>query len=64
MKSSKKTYQEVAEACSKYTPVSGGNSAKNSCCDSKTPSCLNCVHFDKNEHCDLDLYDQIVDRIR
>ncbi|CVI67829.1 MAG TPA: hypothetical protein H9968_05220 [Candidatus Anaerobutyricum stercoris] len=64
MKSSKQTYQEVAEACSKYDPVSSEYAAKNSSCDCKTPSCLNCVHFDKNEHCVLDLYDQIVERIR
>ncbi len=64
MKTSKKTYQEVAEACSKYAPVSGGSAARNSTCDCSTPSCLNCVHFDKNEHCDLDLYDQIVERIQ
>lgn len=63
MKTSKKTYQEVAEACSKYAPVSSG-SAKNTSCDCSTPSCLNCVHFDKNEHCSLDLYDQIVEKIR
>ena len=30
MKSSKKTYQEVAEACSKYQPVSEENGFKNS----------------------------------
>ena len=64
MKSSKQTYQEVAEACSKYDPVSSEYAAKNSSCDCKTPSCLTCVHFDKNEHCVLDLYDQIVERIQ
>ena len=55
MKSSKKTYQEVAEACSKYEPVSE---------ECSTPSCLNCTHFTKQEHCDLDVYDQIVEKIK
>ena len=33
MKSSKKTYQEVAEACSKYQPVSEEYGFKNSSCE-------------------------------
>ena len=64
MKSSKKTYQEVAEACSKYQPVSEEYGFKNSSCECNTPSCLNCTHFTNQEHCDLDLYDQIVERIK
>ena len=64
MKSSKKTYQEVAEACSKYEPVSEESAFKNSSCECSTPSCLNCTHFTKQEHCDLDLYDQIVEKIK
>ena len=64
MKSSKKTYQEVAEACSKYEPVSEESAFKNSSCECSTPSCLNCTHFTKQEHCDLDLYDQIVGKRR
>ena len=64
MKSSKKTYQEVAEACSKYQPVSEEYGFKNSSCECNTPSCLNCTHFTDQEHCDLDLYDQIVERIK
>ena len=55
MKSSKKTYQEVAEACSKYQPVSEEYGFKNSSCECNTPSCLNCTHFTDQEHCDLDL---------
>ena len=64
MKSSKKTYQEVAEAGSKYQPVSEEYGFKNSSCECNTPSCLNCTHFTDQEHCDLDLYDQIVERIK
>ena len=46
MENQNKVYQEVAEECSQYT---------------KTPSCLNCKHFSVSEqHCQLDLYDQIV----
>lgn len=68
MKASRKMYEDVAKACSKYHRVSGTssfqNSSKNSTCDCNTPSCLNCSHFTAQEHCDLDLYDQIADRIR
>lgn len=64
MKSTKKTYQDVAKACSKYEPVSDQYAFKNSSCDCSTPSCLNCTHFNDKEHCVLDLYDQIVERIR
>ena len=66
MKSSKETYHEVAEACSEYSPVHRPEGFYNDtdACDCKKPSCLNCAHFTKNEHCDLDLYDQIVDRIK
>ena len=64
MKSSKETYREVAEACSKYSPVSEEYAYKNSTCDCDTPSCLNCSHFTEQEHCDLDLYDQIVKRLK
>lgn len=64
MKSSKQTYEDVAKACSKYTRISKKESMKNFGCSCDEPSCLNCAHFDKNEHCDLDLYDKIIDRIR
>lgn len=64
MKSSRDTYREVAEACSRYNPVSNEYAFKDSTCDCSTPSCLNCSHFTKQEHCDLDLYDQIVERIK
>ena len=60
----KKAYQEVAEAWSKYQPVSEEYGFKNSSCECNTPSCLNCTHFTNQEHCDLDLYDQIVERIK
>ncbi|MCI6859469.1 MAG: hypothetical protein MR867_09290 [Eubacterium sp.] len=63
MKSSKKTYQEVAEACSKYSPISEEYAFRNSSCECNTPSCLNCTHFTKKEHCDLDLYDEIVKKL-
>lgn len=66
MKSSKETYQDVAKACSEYAPTHRPEGYYNDshACDCKEPSCLNCSHFTKNEHCDLDLYDKIVDRIR
>ena len=64
MKSSKQTYQEVAEACSKYEPVSTQYAFKNSTCDCQVPSCTNCTHFTRQEHCDLDLYYEIVERLK
>lgn len=65
MKSSKQTYQDVAKACSSYAPTHRPEGFYNdsNACDCKEPSCLNCSHFTKAEHCDLDLYDQIVRNI-
>jgi hypothetical protein len=62
MRSSKETYQEVAKACSEYSPYHKQAGFYNDCtgCD---PSCLNCSHFTKEEYCNLDLYDKIVNRI-
>lgn len=57
MRSSKKTYEAVANQCSAYakTTTSELSNSVNSDCT----SCLNCEHFATDEHCVLDLYDQI-----
>ncbi len=61
MRDSKKMYEEVAVRCSSYCP-------KESCCKNSTKnstktnvSCATCKHFTKDEHCDIDLYDAIVE---
>lgn len=62
MKASQEMYKEVAQNCSSYTHVKG----KNCFCNEapKEASCLNCEHFDSNEHCNLDLYDRIAEKIQ
>lgn len=57
MKNEKKTYEEVARLCSKYTPCKSGCCSKNSVSENEV-SCRTCAHF-TNSYCDLDLYDQI-----
>ena len=62
MENQNKVYQEVAEECSQYCPCGCDHSVKNVSTgdDTKAPSCLNCKHFSVSEqHCQLDLYDQI-----
>lgn len=65
MRDSKGLYQRVACACSEYSKKTSFPGKvydlHNSCSDQK-PSCMLCRHF-KDEHCVLDLYDKIVERI-
>ena len=58
MRSSEKVYNKVAERCSAYDKKSGKDSLSNMTSDS-AKSCLNCKHFASDEHCKLDLYDDI-----
>ena len=65
MRSSKETYQKVALECSEYEknnsyPINYYNLPSSNDC--KKPTCVTCKHF-KDEHCVLDLYDKIEDRI-
>ncbi|MDY2790581.1 MAG: hypothetical protein SOT70_07335 [Lachnospiraceae bacterium] len=62
MRSSEETYCEVADRCSEYCPVEK-ETAKNSTCCSCVRSCENCTHFAADEHCRLDLYDEIVKQL-
>ncbi len=59
MRASNKVYQEVAEHCSGFDPVN--DSFSNSAGDNQEVSCISCRHFDEDEYCELDLYDQIVE---
>ena len=53
-------YVDVAQKCPSYTRKQSG--AKNTCSDSGSDvSCKLCLHF-KDQHCELDLYDKIVDK--
>lgn len=61
MRATNEVYEEVAEHCSRFSPISNRNSYSNSYSDSKETSCKNCSHFDDEEYCELDLYDQIVE---
>ena len=64
MRASLEVYQDVADACSEYQRTAQPYAPVNSTRDSDIPSCLNCSHFTSTEYCDIDLYDQIVERIR
>lgn len=61
MRASGETYKQVAMRCSSYSCNSDGKGYSN--CSCKEPSCMNCEHFSKDEHCVLDLYDPIVKNI-
>lgn len=52
-------YAETARRCSKYDPKEEVDSLSNLVVDST--SCLNCHHLTKNNHCELDLIDEIND---
>ena len=57
MRSSKKQYEDVANHCSAYHKTN--TSEFSNCVRENCNSCLNCAHFANDEHCKLDLYDNI-----
>lgn len=61
MRSSKKKYEEVAKRCSSYAKTTGSELSNTVSCN--CTSCLNCEHFAADEHCVLDLYDQIAENL-
>lgn len=61
MRATNKVYEEVAENCSEFSPTSSRSSYSNSYSDGQDTSCTNCSHFNDEEYCELDLYDQIVE---
>lgn len=62
MRSSEETYCKVADRCSEYTPVSESSASNSTNCHC-VRSCQTCKHFASDEHCRLDLYDDIVKNI-
>ena len=67
MRADNKMYQKVAEHCSQFSPVTQSREDfQNSNCDRENcgckVSCVNCRHFDNDAYCNLDLYDQIVEK--
>lgn len=61
MRATNKVYEEVAEHCSGFSPVTASNSYVDSYSNTSETSCTNCGHFNDKEYCELDLYDQIVE---
>ena len=61
MGSSEETYCRVADRCSEYKAVKN-DYASNAYCEECgcERSCQTCTHFAADEHCRLDLYDEIV----
>lgn len=62
MRSSKKEYENVAERCSAYAKTT--KSELSNSVDESCTSCLNCEHFAADEHCVLDLYDPIANKLK
>lgn len=62
MRANKETYEEVAEHCSSFSPVSCSHCAGtfSNSYDEEEVSCTKCKHFDEEKYCKLDLFDQIV----
>lgn len=61
MRASNKAYEDVAVHCSGYEKVSDKSSFTSKTSDEDSVSCLNCKHFDEDEHCVLDLYDKVAE---
>ncbi len=62
MRATETTYAKVAENCSSFAPKECNCATRttNSMNEHSDVSCRTCKHFAKDEHCVLDLYDQIV----
>ncbi len=60
MRASKETYRKVAKECSSYEPIGTDRTLNGCSCDASEVSCVTCKHFDKDEYCRLNLYDQII----
>lgn len=62
MRSSEETYCKVAERCQEYNAVNKSGASNSTSCHCER-SCQTCSHFAADEHCRLDLYDQIVKQL-
>lgn len=58
MKKDAKTFQQVAERCTRFTPTDCGT--KNST-SSDDVSCKHCKHYEPDKVCTLNLYREIVE---
>ena len=61
MKKDAKTFKEVAERCTRFSPDEcEGCSFSNSTASSEDVSCKHCKHYEPGKVCKLDLYREIV----
>ncbi|WP_343208991.1 hypothetical protein [Anaerolentibacter hominis] len=60
MSTMSETYKEVAKRCNEYEPKDGCECYHNRLENGESISCTNCGHFE-HEHCNIDLYDKIVE---
>lgn len=65
MKKDSKTFHEVAERCTRFSPSEGcgdncGCSNATNSTASENVSCKSCRHYEPNKVCTLDLYQEIV----
>lgn len=63
MRASKKDYEEVAKRCSSFEKKEKSSFTNKNTSDTECVSCINCSHFASDEHCVLDLYDDIAKNI-
>jgi len=63
MRASYDTYEDVAYHCNEFSAPKRANRTTNSTTNTSMISCINCSHFDEDEYCKLDLYDDIVQNI-
>lgn len=60
MKKDAKTFKEVAERCTRFTPSEEKNCGCSNSTSDENVSCKNCKHYEPNKVCTLDLYQEIV----
>lgn len=60
MKKDAKTFKEVAERCTRYTPSEEHKCSCSNATSSDDVSCKNCKHYEPNNVCTLELYQEIV----
>ncbi len=63
MKKDAKTFHEVAERCTRFSPAEGCGhcGCSNSTSSNENVSCKSCRHYEPNKVCTLDLYQEIVE---
>lgn len=61
MKKDAKTFHEVAERCTRFSPSECENCGCSNSTASEEVSCKFCKHYEPNKVCTLDLYQEIVE---